>query len=239
MTTAHVLIVDDEKNIRLMLQHCLEGSGYTVEKAVNGEEALKKLEENYFDLVLLDMKLPGIGGMEVLRWISTNKPKTSVIMITAFGTVESAVEAMKLGAVDYLRKPFSTQEIRSMVQDVLERRCLQEDDLESIKDILQFSKRCIKEGNYHKALKYLHKALSLDETKAETFNLLGILYEIKGQPHEAQKMYRAALALEPAYEPAEANLRRTAQFVYVRNQFDFGDKKTDIDGEEENDADRA
>ncbi len=223
MSQENILIVDDEKNIRLMLRHCLEGSNYIVDIAINGEDALDQLEEKEFDLVLLDMKLPGMSGMEVLRWISSNKKDTGVIMITAFGTIESAVEAMKMGAFDYLRKPFSTEEIRKLVQEVLERRNLKEEDLDSFQDILQFAKKCIKEENFEKALDYLHKAISKESTKPEPFNLLGILSEIKGNKIEAQKMYRAALALDPTFGPAESNLRRTAQFMYQREHFDFGD----------------
>ncbi|UNC92256.1 response regulator [Candidatus Contubernalis alkaliaceticus] len=224
MPQENILIVDDEKNIRLMLRHCLEGNNYIVDTAVNGEDALDKLKEKEFDLILLDMKLPGMSGMEVLQWVSFNKKNTGVIMITAFGTIESAVEAMKMGAFDYLRKPFSTEEIRRLVQEVLERRTLKEEDLDSFQDILQFAKKCIVERNFQKALGYLHKAISEESTKPEPFNLLGILNEVKGNKNEAQKMYRVALALDPTYGPAESNLRRTAQFLYQREQFDFGDK---------------
>lgn len=225
MTREKVLIVDDEKNIRLMLRHCLEGNDYIVESAVNGEDALDKLKEEEYDLVLLDMKLPGMSGMEVLRWINFNSNNTAVIMITAFGTIESAVEAMKMGAFDYLRKPFSTEEIRGLVQEVLERRHLKEETLDNFQDYLQFAKKCLEEGNFHKALENLHKAVAEKSTKPEPFNLLGILNEMKGNTVEAQKMYRAALALDPTYGPAESNLRRTAQFAYQRERFDFGDTK--------------
>jgi DNA-binding NtrC family response regulator len=102
-----ILVVDDEKNIRLTMSQSLEVLEIPVQTAVNGEEALQKLQEGTFALVFLDLKMPGMDGMEVLRRIKSNWPKIRVVIITAHGTIQSAVEAMKLGAVDFLQKPFS------------------------------------------------------------------------------------------------------------------------------------
>jgi CheY-like chemotaxis protein len=117
-----VLIVDDERNIRLTLSRSLESLGVQIENAVNGEEALQKLQEDEFGLLLLDLKMPGIDGMDVLHHVQERWPKTRVIVITAHGTIDSAVEAMKVGAVDFIQKPFSPAEIRELVTKVLKRR---------------------------------------------------------------------------------------------------------------------
>lgn len=117
-----VLIVDDERNIRLTLSRSLESLGVQIENAVNGEEALQKLQEDEFGLLLLDLKMPGIDGMDVLHHVQERWPKTRVIVITAHGTIDSAVEAMKDGAVDFIQKPFSPAEIRELVTKVLKRR---------------------------------------------------------------------------------------------------------------------
>ncbi len=119
MKTGHLLIVDDEKNIRMTLTQCLETLGYQVDTALNGEEALVKIEQKNYNLVLLDLKMPGISGMEVIRQISGKRPDLKVIVITAHGTIETAVEAMKLGAVDFVQKPFAPQEIRELVRKAL------------------------------------------------------------------------------------------------------------------------
>jgi CheY-like chemotaxis protein len=117
-----VLIVDDERNIRLTLFRSLESLGVQIQTAVNGEEALQKLQEDEFALLLLDLKMPGINGMDVLQHVQGRWPKTRVIVITAHGTIDSAVEAMKAGAIDFIQKPFSPAEIRELVTKVLKRR---------------------------------------------------------------------------------------------------------------------
>ncbi len=115
-----ILVVDDEKNIRLTLGQTLEMVGYQVQTAVNGEDALKQLAVGAFDLILLDLRMPGMDGMQVLQQIVEERPELRVIVVTAHGTVETAVEAMKIGAVDFIQKPFAPQEIRSLVAQVLD-----------------------------------------------------------------------------------------------------------------------
>ena len=122
-----ILVVDDEKNIRLTMSQSLESLEIPIKTAVNGEEALRKLQEGPFGLVFLDLKMPGIDGMEVLRQIKDDWPKIRVIIITAHGTIETAVEAMKLGAVDFIQKPFSPGEIRELATQVLDREALDEE----------------------------------------------------------------------------------------------------------------
>jgi DNA-binding NtrC family response regulator len=119
MNRKSILIIDDEKNIRMTLSRSLESPEMAVRTAVNGEEALEILGKEPSNLVFLDLKMPGMGGMETLRQIRTRWPAIRVIVITAFGTVDLAVEAMKLGAADFIQKPFSPGEIRDLAQKVL------------------------------------------------------------------------------------------------------------------------
>ena len=116
-----ILIVDDEKNIRLTLAQALEPLGVETDSAEDGNEALAKLKEKEFGLILLDFRMPGVDGMEVLRQVRESKRDIRIIIITAYGTIELAVEAMKLGAVDFIPKPFVPEEIREMVARVLDR----------------------------------------------------------------------------------------------------------------------
>jgi len=119
-----ILIVDDEEAIRAILARKLESDGYSCEVAADGKEALWKAFMKDFDLVLMDIKMPGLSGMEALPQIITNHPDTCVIMMTAVVDTETAVQAMKLGAYDYVTKPFDLDDLGMRVEKALERRKL-------------------------------------------------------------------------------------------------------------------
>ncbi|MGM0508207.1 MAG: response regulator [Fusobacteriota bacterium] len=221
-----ILIIDDEKNIRFMLDKSLS-KDYDVTSAVNGEDGLEKLKEGEYDLILLDMKLPGMDGLEVLKKIKESNKEVTVIMITGFGNIDTAVEAMKLGAVDYLRKPFSSNEIRSIVSEVIERNNidLSKESSEDYEDHLNHAKAYINKREFDKAEDSLNKAINLNSDKPVVFNLLGVILELQNKKEEAQKNYRAALALDPTYEPAKQNLSRTTKFDYSKENINMGEDK--------------
>ena len=105
--TGRILIVDDEPNVRLVFRTTLESAGYTVFEAADGETALGFSNASPFDLVLLDLKMPGIGGMEMLRRLRDAGHDVPVVIVTAHGSIPDAVQAMKLGAIDFLSKPLT------------------------------------------------------------------------------------------------------------------------------------
>ncbi len=210
-----ILVVDDEKNIRLTLSQSLEPLGTPVQTAVNGEEALQKVGEGRYGLVFLDLKMPGMDGMEVLRRIKSDWPTVRVIIITAHGTIESAVEAMKLGAVDFVQKPFSPGEIRDLATLVLEREALDEATAVDCRAWIGLSKRQITDRDFAAARESVRKAIAADPGQPEAYNLLGALLEIKGDWVPAQKFYRAALDIDPTFKPASANLERTTSWHKV------------------------
>jgi DNA-binding NtrC family response regulator len=206
-----ILIVDDEKNIRLTLSQTLEILEVETETASNGEEALDKLRGKDFNLILLDLKMPGMDGMEVLRRVSGIRPDIRIIILTAYGTVESAVEAMKLGAADFIQKPFAAEEVRELVRRVIDREKLDEQKTADYASSIELAKRCIGDRHFDAAVEHVRKAVSADPGRPEAFNLLGALMEIRGDRKEAQKNYRAALSLDPSYEPAIKNLGRSTK----------------------------
>ncbi len=122
--TVKILIVDDEEAIRSILSRKLEVDGYHCEVAADGKEALWKAFMKDFDLVLMDIKMPGLSGMEALPQMVTNHPDTCVIMMTAVVDTETAVQAMRLGAYDYVTKPFDLDDLSMRVEKALERRKL-------------------------------------------------------------------------------------------------------------------
>jgi len=122
MKIASVLVVDDEKNIRVTVRESLRPLGFEVDTAINGEEAIEMAGRQSYELILLDLKMPGMDGMDVFRQFRLRWPDTAIVLVTAHGSVDAAVEAMKLGAVDFVQKPFAPQEIRDVVTRVLQRR---------------------------------------------------------------------------------------------------------------------
>ena len=126
---ARILIAEDEANLRMVLQKELERLGYRVQVAPDGDAALRKLEESNVDVLLCDINMPKIDGMEVLRRVHERPNPPEVIMLTGQATVETAVEAMKLGAYDYLTKPYSITELDVRVKQAAEKRRLRVDNL--------------------------------------------------------------------------------------------------------------
>ena len=120
MPTLRVLVIDDEKNMRHMLEVMLGKAGYGVDTAADGVEALKKLETDDFDFVLCDIKMPRMDGMAFLEQAGEKYPEKTFIMMSAYGSIETAVEATRLGAFDYLPKPFTPDEIRNATEKAVQ-----------------------------------------------------------------------------------------------------------------------
>jgi DNA-binding response OmpR family regulator len=117
-----ILVVDDEATMRRSLADILRLEGYRVQTAASGEEAILRIKEEIYDLILLDLKMPGIGGIEVLQFTAEYSPDSQVILLTAHGSLESAIEALRLGAQDYLLKPSSPETILASVAKALNLR---------------------------------------------------------------------------------------------------------------------
>jgi NtrC-family two-component system response regulator AlgB len=132
--TSEVLVIDDEKNIRATLTICLEGIGCAVTTASTSEAALSAVERKPFDLAFLDLRLGAQDGMRLLPRLLAARPGLAIVVITAYATIDTAVEAIKLGAVDYLPKPFTPTQIRYVVDQVIARRAagLRAADLEAV-----------------------------------------------------------------------------------------------------------
>lgn len=127
MIRKRILVVDDDESLRWVTQAQLQQSGYEANAAADGKEALEKIRQVPPDLVITDLKMPGMSGLELLRKIRADYPEILVIMVTSFGTVENAVEAMKAGAYDYITKPVNMDELRLIVSRGLEHFDLKEE----------------------------------------------------------------------------------------------------------------
>jgi len=133
-----ILIIEDEKSMREVLGILLEEEGYEITAATDGLGGIEHLNKDIFDLVITDIKMPKADGFEVLKKVKELSPSTIVIMITAFGTTESTIEAMKLGAYDYIYKPFKIDEIRLVIQKAFEKKTLS-DELSLLREKIKSS----------------------------------------------------------------------------------------------------
>lgn len=179
------LVVDDTKNIRNLLTTCLELNDFEVMTASNGEDALKLLLTESFDLVFLDIKMPEISGTKVLKLMRDASIETPVIIMTAFATVKNAIDCTKLGAVAYLQKPFTLDKVNSVLKEL-------EDTITvdtSLEQYIKESVLLISNGRFDEAYLYLKKALSIDPSYSESYYLIGKVHESKGNIDEAEKFY--------------------------------------------------
>ncbi len=119
MVSKPILIVDDEPIVRESIRDWLKDAGYQVTTAETGEEALKMMETQDFSILVLDVRLPGKTGIQILKEIKALKPQIKSIIITAYPSAELAVEAMKLGAIDYLIKPIIPDDLEKLIQETL------------------------------------------------------------------------------------------------------------------------
>jgi two-component system, OmpR family, phosphate regulon response regulator OmpR len=233
-----VLVVDDEPSIRLMFRTALQTAGYLASEASGGSSALVWLREKSADLMLLDLKMPGMDGMETLRRMRERGDETPVVIITAHGSIPDAVAAMKLGAVDFLPKPVTPERLRQVVAEVIARHRGSGTDtasafqprpqhvgsvqaaepltststvvVETAAPVVDLAavKRALNKREFARAEQLLEELLDAMPLSPAAHTLMGVLHECLGQPHAAYQSYRTALQCAPNYVPALNNLRR-------------------------------
>ncbi len=230
-----ILIVDDEANIRLMLRTALKSEGYRVTEAANGREALDEIERNGADAMILDLSMPLLDGMGVLRELNAGrlKFKPRIIVLTAYGSIPAAVNATRLGAMDFLEKPVSPQELRECVKSVLTEPLPSSappgDDALSggYAAVLDRVRKALRLAKYTDAETLLMKAADLSLKDAAYFNLLGVLYESRHQWRLARKFYGKAMSADKHYQPPQKNMRRLQelqQFGRTHEPVTLGDE---------------
>ena len=137
MTKKRMMVIDDDQVIRKGLKRILEQAGYEVEDFASGHLAIEELQRQSFDLVITDLKMPGMSGLDVLKAINVLQPEVPIVLITGYATVETAVEAMKHGAVDFIPKPFTPKDLLEKVVLALEKKVVMFDDLYLRKELRQ------------------------------------------------------------------------------------------------------
>lgn len=211
MSEAKILVVDDDKNIRRTVSMALESLDYYVHTAFDGKDAMVQLTGDEYDLIITDLKMPGMNGMELLQEAIAKYPEIKIVLISAHGTVDNAVEAMKLGALDFLQKPFTPKELRNLVYNVLNT----EDSTEATSEYqssLKSAKNLARKREFDNAIAQAKKAIGSDPSQPEAFDLLGQLQETLGDFDSAIKNYRVAIDLDPTYQPAKDHLDRATSY---------------------------
>lgn len=138
----HILVADDEPTIREIISQVLgKNEGYTVDTASTGTEAIEKIRSNYYDIVFADLRMPGADGIEVIQELKRQSPESEGVIITAYGTISVAVEAVRAGAYDFLTKPFHIEEIKLIVQKILQMKSLKQENIYLRKRIQEYSRR--------------------------------------------------------------------------------------------------
>jgi DNA-binding response OmpR family regulator len=210
-----ILIVDDEPNVRLSYRVALETEGYVVKEAHCGASALDELAANSFDLAILDMRMPEMDGLQLLAEMRRRGYSTPSVIITAFGDVPHAVRAMKLGAIDFLKKPITPGALRKMVEEVVSRHQTCATPARPPRDDFQAhivsAKWMLNLQYFPQAKEHLIRALELNDRSAEAFNLTGVFFEMQEDYERAKEYYAQAIKLDSGYEPAQQNMRHLFQ----------------------------
>jgi FixJ family two-component response regulator len=204
-----ILIVDDESSVRLSFRMALETDGYEIFEAQSIEPAFQMLTEYSFALVILDLRMPGTDGLELLTKMSEADIHTPVMIVTAYGDIPRAVEAMKLGATDFLQKPLLPADLRHAVAEAVKRHPSEDRAAADVFTVhIAAAKRCLNLQAFAKARLHLAKAMELNNKSVEAFNLAGVLAELLEDYQKAKKYYGQAIRLDSRYEPAQQNMRR-------------------------------
>lgn len=206
-----ILVADDERNIRKNLAMVLEAAGYLVDEARDGEEALESCKQSHPDIAFVDLHMPKMAGLEVLDHIKVLSPKTAVVIITAYGTAANAVEAMKLGAVDFLEKPFDPKIIGTLAEEILFRQKL--GGRGAFDDLMHLAELARERQAYIEARGYLKAAMTRALDRPEPYYWLGFLWEREGDRKRAVQYYYMAVSAKHDYQLAVDALNRLGKLT--------------------------
>ncbi len=193
-----ILIVDDEPNVRLVYRSALETEGYEIDDACSGARALELFGgEQYdvalhhkYDVAILDLRMPEMDGFELLSRMNKRNITTPVAFITAHGDIPNAVQAMKLGAIDFLQKPVTPEQLRSVVKDILARHSTDDRAKSTNVDCdyyLRCAKRAINLRDFDSARGYLVQALEINPDSSQALNLCGVMLELRAEFEHAPR----------------------------------------------------
>jgi FixJ family two-component response regulator len=201
-----VLVVDDDDHIQQMLRMELEQAGYRVDVAGDGQKALTKARERRYDVALVDLRMPKMGGLELLRYLRSFTPDTAVVLFTALGSIGESVQAMKLGAVDFIEKPCEPSKILALLEEIFLRR--RPDDAKTVADLLYLAELALSRKAWVEARTYAKYAFLRAPDRPEPAYMLGMICEAEGDVSLAPSYYYIALDVDHRFGPARDALMR-------------------------------
>lgn len=205
MDRPKILIADDDANIRMTFRVALETEGCVVALARDAQEALRMADEQIFQLLILDLRLGGDNGLKLLADLRKKGVSTPVLLITAYGTIEDAVAAMKLGAIDFLAKPLDPIRLRAAVSEILDRAGdeagaeLRQPLKDSYEASILEAKRALNAQDFGEARKHLARAVEINPESAVAHHFFGVLLDVNGNVEDARRYYRRAHELDPSF----------------------------------------
>jgi len=211
MERKRILVADDEPNIQTMVRMCLSTEGYQVDLASDGRAALDSIRRLSPDLLLLDLAMPILDGMSVLRELADQRaiPAVRVVVMTAHGSVRTAVQAIRMGASDFLEKPFRPEDLRISVASVLDEPPAEgSSQIESYDDVLGEVRQLLRAGKLDAAESELMRAGTIADNDPGFLNLAGVIHEAHGRRSSAKRFYEKSLVADPTYVPAKQNINR-------------------------------
>ena len=215
---ASILVVDDERNVRLMYRAALDHM-FKVDEAESAAKALEMFQANRYNVGILDLRMPEMTGLELLEQMNHLGITTPVVFITAYADVPNAVSAMKFGAIDFLQKPITPEQLRAIVKDVLVRHSIEDrktaETPHDFEYFLRCAKRAINLRDFSAARQNLVSALEINPDSPQALNLAGVMFEMREEFDQARRYYGRAIKLSKDFEPAQANMRR----IYELFQF--------------------
>jgi DNA-binding NtrC family response regulator len=201
-----LLVADDQRNVRGNLKMILEAAGYRVDATGDSEEALARCHGCHYDIAFVDINITKISGLDLVRYIRALSKKTTVVMLTHYGIINKVVEAMKLGAIDFVEKPIDPKKIQLLCDEIYRRRQLAKN--ETVNELLHLAELALEQNADMEARVYLKLAMLRDENRAEPYYWLSELCENRGEVREALHYYCRALDAGPTFQPSRKALGR-------------------------------
>jgi FixJ family two-component response regulator len=225
MTVAEIriLVAHDQRNVRGNLKMTLQGAGYRVDTTDDSEEVVARCHRREYNIVFLNINMPKIDSLDVIRCIRASSKKTTVVIVSRYGAIAKVVEAIKLGAVDFVEEPIEAKKIQVLCDEILRRRALMSND--TVDELLHFAELALERDALTEVRVFLKMAMLRDENRAEPYYWLSELCEAQGDMREALYYYCRALDAGPTFQPARKALhclKRLAAGTSASGSGNFG-----------------